>query len=1031
MKIRTKLVINIGMFVIFSLAVSAGILMMTTNVERSIQNNNVIEQMLDGFNDLNIITYGYALYPGERPRMQWESKHASLEKLLRGVTSDQEAALARMAENHKVARTLFDQLIRKGQDSSIPNLKFDFDEETDRIVSQLMAKTQMMRADALVLKHASNASLLSTHRKWFLTVIALILIMLGIVTAMSFFLKRKIIGSLDALYKGTEIIRSGDLDHRTRITTKDEIGRLSGSFDYMTENLKNTMVSRDALQREVEDRIRVEEALRASEERWATTLASIGDAVIATDVDGRITFMNAVAEGLTGWRLDEASTRPVAGVFNVLNEETRKKVENPITRVLLEGKIIGLANHTVLLRKDGTEVPIDDSGAPIRDRNGKTIGAVLVFRDVTGRREAEQALRESEERFRGAAEGSMDAFFLLKAVRSGEQRITDFEFVDVTSQGEKLLAMPRKNVIGQKLCELIPINRTGGFFEKYVRVMETGESLEEEFPISSPEIKATWLHHQVVAIANGVAITSRDITTRKRAEAELRQAAETFEKIFHGNAAAMALARAEDGRLLEVNDRWLDLTGFRRDEVIGKDTVELGLWKNPTDRATIVREVQQHGVVLDKECTCLRRSGQEWIALFHAQIITLRGERVLISSAVDITERKRSLEALQITLQRLHTLVASMHSSILLVDKDGRIAFANQAFCDYFKLRDSLADLEGITSTEMIEKIKNAYLHSDEQVARIREIVRQGERVTGEEVAMRNGRSCIRDFIPIYMDGKSYGRLWQHTDISERKRAEDALKKAHDELEKRVQERTSELSETVQRLRAENILRRQLEETLRESETQVRFFASQCLTAQEAERKRVAGELHDSIAASLAALKFRIDKTAEDMKQGNGGPEWLQDLGSKVMEINTEVRRIMADLRPSILDDLGLIPAMNWFCREYQKTYSHISVEDQIGVEEDEVPDPLKTPIFRISQEAMNNIAKYSKASLVNLSLRKEDDKVLLTVQDNGDGFDPNTVRKGMGLSTMRERAQLSGGSFNLESATGKGTIIRVSWPCY
>jgi signal transduction histidine kinase len=92
------------------------------------------------------------------------------------------------------------------------------------------------------------------------------------------------------------------------------------------------------------------------------------------------------------------------------------------------------------------------------------------------------------------------------------------------------------------------------------------------------------------------------------------------------------------------------------------------------------------------------------------------------------------------------------------------------------------------------------------------------------------------------------------------------------------------------------------------------------------------------------------------------------------------------------------------------------------------VPDSLKTPIFRISQEAMNNIAKYSKASLVNLSLRKEDNKVLLTIQDNGHGFDPNTVRKGLGLSTMRERAQLSGGSFGLESAIGKGTIIRATW---
>lgn len=103
-------------------------------------------------------------------------------------------------------------------------------------------------------------------------------------------------------------------------------------------------------------------------------------------------------------------------------------------------------------------------------------------------------------------------------------------------------------------------------------------------------------------------------------------------------------------------------------------------------------------------------------------------------------------------------------------------------------------------------------------------------------------------------------------------------------------------------------------------------------------------------------------------------------------------------------------------------------MDKQVEVSEQEVPDSLKTPIFRISQEAMNNIAKYSQASLVNLSLRKEDNKILLTIQDNGQGFDTSTVRRGLGLSTMKERAQLSGGSFDLESAMGKGTTIRVSW---
>ena len=273
-------------------------------------------------------------------------------------------------------------------------------------------------------------------------------------------------------------------------------------------------------------------------------------------------------------------------------------------------------------------------------------------------------------------------------------------------------------------------------------------------------------------------------------------------------------------------------------------------------------------------------------------------------------------------------------------------------------------------------------------------------------------------------------------EITERKQAEEALRQRTFELqelteslEKRVQERTSELSEAVERLQIEIVQRERLEHTLRESENQVRFFASQCLTAQETERKRIAGELHDSVAASLGAIKFSVEKILGQKEEDESIQRGLRDLITKVQQANEETRRIMADLRPSILDDLGIVPAINWFCREYEKTYSHIRVEKQIDLSESDVTDSLKTAIFRVSQEAMNNIAKHSKASLVSLYLQKENGKIELTIQDNGQGFNLDTARRGLGLSSMRERTELSGGTFDFESIIGKGTVIRVSWP--
>jgi len=156
------------------------------------------------------------------------------------------------------------------------------------------------------------------------------------------------------------------------------------------------------------------EALHEQREWLRVTLSSIGDAVITTDTKGSITYLNPVAVSLTGWTQEEAAGIPLDLVFKIINEETRQTVENPATRALREGLVVGLANHTLLIAKDGTERAIDDSAAPIRNASGEVAGVVLVFRDVTDRREAERALRESEEKFRLLVEGAQDyAIFTL------------------------------------------------------------------------------------------------------------------------------------------------------------------------------------------------------------------------------------------------------------------------------------------------------------------------------------------------------------------------------------------------------------------------------------------------------------------------------------------------------------------------------------------------------------------------------------------------------------------------------------------
>ncbi|MBI4287516.1 MAG: PAS domain S-box protein [Chloroflexi bacterium] len=153
----------------------------------------------------------------------------------------------------------------------------------------------------------------------------------------------------------------------------------------------------------------MERKIRESEKWFSTTLRSIGDAVIATDKNGLITFMNPVAETLVGRKLEDLLNRKLTDVFNIVNSQTRQPVENPVTKVLLAGTIIGLTNHTVLIARDGREIPIDESAAPIKDDKGNIIGVILVFRDVTERERAEEELRKANDELeRRVAERTAD-----------------------------------------------------------------------------------------------------------------------------------------------------------------------------------------------------------------------------------------------------------------------------------------------------------------------------------------------------------------------------------------------------------------------------------------------------------------------------------------------------------------------------------------------------------------------------------------------------------------------------------------------
>jgi signal transduction histidine kinase len=262
------------------------------------------------------------------------------------------------------------------------------------------------------------------------------------------------------------------------------------------------------------------------------------------------------------------------------------------------------------------------------------------------------------------------------------------------------------------------------------------------------------------------------------------------------------------------------------------------------------------------------------------------------------------------------------------------------------------------------------------------------------------------------------------------------LQQLTETLEQQVQERTVALKATNDELRNQIDECARIESALKKSESDLRHLSMEILNAQEKERKMVAGEIHDSIGSSLSAIKFRVESVlTEAADKSFETTTALKTVVPIIQGAIEEARRIQMNLRPSILDDLGILATIKWFCRQFESTYSKIRISQSIEIEEHEVPGSLRTVIFRVLQEGLNNVAKHSMAKMVSLSLRKTDQAVELVIRDNGQGFDlskaqvPDSTTHGLGLESMRERTELSGGSFDIESAAGKGTIIHARWP--
>jgi PAS domain S-box-containing protein len=285
----------------------------------------------------------------------------------------------------------------------------------------------------------------------------------------------------------------------------------------------------------IAERQQAEAAVHEQRERLHVTLSSIGDAVMATDSQGRVTWLNPVAESLTRWPAAEVLGRDSTEVFRIVNEFTRQAVENPITKVIRAGMVVGLANHTLLIARDGVERPIDDSGAPIRDAQGHLLGVVLVFRDITARRQAEI----TREQLAAIVESSEDAIIgktldgMITSWNHGAEHLYGYTAAEAIGQPITLLCPPDRPDEIPRLLERLTREERIAHYETQ-RMRKDGTRLDVSLTLSPVRDSS----RRII----GASTIARDITTRKRLDAALQQAYATLEQRVQERTAALSAA---------------------------------------------------------------------------------------------------------------------------------------------------------------------------------------------------------------------------------------------------------------------------------------------------------------------------------------------------------------------------------------------------------------------------------------------------------------------------------------------------------
>jgi PAS domain S-box-containing protein len=726
-------------------------------------------------------------------------------------------------------------------------------------------------------------------------------------------------------------------------------------------------------------------------EELRVTLQGIGDGVITTDATGRVMSMNVVAVELTGWRAEEASGRPLTEVFHIINEESREKVENPVEKVLVEGRIVGLANHTLLVAKDGSERPIDDSAAPIRDSDGRLIGVVLVFRDVKERRDAEVELRQSE--------GKLSDFF--ENANIGLHWVSPEGIILRANQAElDMLGYQREEYVGRPIKDF---HADAEAIDAILSEQLAGRELRNRaarMRAKDGAIKNVLINSSVYTELGRVVYSrcfTLDVTDRMRAY----EAESLLASVVKSSSDAV-ITKTLEGRITSWNASAERIFGYSAAETIGQSIMMIIPPERQSEETSLLERLR-HGERIDSlETVRIAKGGREvHLSLTISPICDPEGNVVGASKvARDITESKLAAQAVSESEERFRTMADNIAQIAWMADPSGKVFWLNQRWYEF----------SGLTPDQMRDFDRRSVLHPDHYERVMKRLQNCWDTGVPYEDAfpLRGADGKFHWFlsrsIPIRdEEGRITRWFGTNTDITELREAEEALRHADQRKDEFLATLAHELRNPLAPVRsALEIMKRAGQDA------ELIAQARMTIDRQMSHFERLVDDLLDVSRITRDKLELRRER----------------------VELDSVIHQAVEAARP-LLEHMGHELTLSL---AKQAIYVHV--------------DAVR--LAQVLSNLLNNACKYTdRGGKITLAVTTDAEHVTISVKDNGRGIsaellpsvfemftqlvrpiEPSHGGLGIGLTLVRRLVEMHGGTVEAQSAgLGQGSEFRVRLP--